>query len=281
MKSSQLKPFEVGCRLQLIPDRPMGTWPKPSTTARPAPRADAVVGELHDVPADVRGHVAGELLRHHAKHGDRRFTEQRLAAGDAEDAVLEALEDVAPDVDPLVDGQLGVRGGKVFPERLLAGRAAAVGAGVIARQRRRPDEVGHAALGRLQALRAQEARNIFLDVVALAFEGLLQPALIIDLPLGRPVEVAGVIAALVVAHRGLDGTLPAVALQVGHRRPPGVVICQTAVDVAVGIDVEVAHTGRTQHVAGELKRHRAAPGRRCPRRRNARRGGRRLAPRIG
>ena len=144
---------------------------------------------------------------------------------------------------------------------LLAGRAAAVGAGVIARQRRRPDEVGHPALRRLQALRAQEQRDLFLDVLALAFEGLLQPALRIDLPLGRPIQVAGVVAALVIAHGRIDGTLPAVALQVEHRRPAGVVIGQAAVHVAVGIDVEIAHAGRAQHGAGELKRHESAPGR--------------------
>ena len=151
-------------------------------------------------------------------------------------------------------------------DRLLAGRAAAVGAGVIAHQRRRPDEVGHPALRRLQALRAQEQRDLFLDVLALAFEGLLHAALLVDLPLGRPIQVAGVVAALVIAHGRIDGALPAVALQVEHRRPAGVVIGQAAVHVAVGIDVEIAHAGRAQHVAGELERHESAPKRRGTRR---------------
>ena len=232
---------------------------------RRAPRVDAAAGELHNVAADVGGHVAGELLRHHAEHGDCRLAEQRLAASDAEDAVIEALQDVAPDVDPFVDRQLRVRRGKIVPDSLLAGRAAAVGAGVIARQRRRPDEVGHPPLRRLQALRAQEQRDLLVYLLALAFEGLLQPALPIELPLGRPIQVAGVVAALVIAHGRIDGTLPAVALEVEHRRPAGVVIGQAAVHVAVGIDVEVAHASRAQHIAGELKRHESAPGTRRPR----------------
>src|SRR5204862_8333491 len=145
------------------------------------------------------------------------------------------------------------------------------------------DEIGHAALGRLQALRPQEARHFLLDldVLALALEGLLQPALRIDLPLGRPIQVAGVVAALVVAHGRLDGTVPAVALQVEHRRPPRIVIGQAAVDVAVRIDVEIAHTGRAQHVAGELKRHRSAPGSDARGAGTRRYGERRLVQRIG
>src|SRR4029453_12109562 len=221
-----------------------------------APRADAAAGELHDVAADVGGYVAGELLRHHAEHGDGRLAEQRLSARDAEDSLLKTPPGVAPRVDPFVDGQLRVRRGKVVADP-LAGRAAAVGASVIARQRWRPDEVGHPALRRLQALRAQQERDLLLYVLALAFEGLLQPALPIDLPLGRPIQVAGVVAALVIAHGRIDGTLPAVALQVEHRRPAGVVIGQAAVHVTVGIDVEIAHAGRAQYVARELKRHRS------------------------
>src|SRR4029453_12824860 len=95
-----------------------------------------------------------------------------------------------------------------------------------ARQRWRPDEVGHPALRRLQALRAQQERNLLLYVLALAFEGLPQVALPVGLPLGRPIQVAGVVAALVIANGRIDGTLPAVALQVEHRRPAGGVIAQ-------------------------------------------------------
>ena len=113
------------------------------------------------------------------------------------------------------------------------------------------------------------------------FEGLLHAALPIDLPLGRPIQVAGVVAALVIAHGRIGGTLPAVALQVEHRRPAGVVIGQAAVDVAVGIDVEIAHAGRAQHVAGELKRHEMSSGKVTPARQCTHREGRRPEQRIG
>lgn len=53
----------------------------------------------------------------------------------------------------------------------------------------------------------------------------------IELPLGRPIQVTGVVAALVIAHGRIDGTLAAVALQVEHRRPAGVGIGQAALHV--------------------------------------------------
>jgi hypothetical protein len=49
---------------------------------------------------------------------------------------LRMLEDVAPDVDPLVDAQLRLRRGEVALDLLLAGGAPAVRARVVAGQRR-------------------------------------------------------------------------------------------------------------------------------------------------
>src|SRR6185437_3158293 len=111
-------------------------------------------------------------------------------------------------------------------------------------------------LGRLETLRPEEARYLVrLDLLPLAFVRLLDLTLLINLPLGRPIQVTCVAAALVVAASRLEGRLPALALQVEHRRAAAVVVGQTPIDIPVGIDVEVAHAGRTQHIAGKLERH--------------------------